>query len=199
METYGYNRQKKWGPNGTATTLCDAVKQYDFSQAKGVLIASTPGYYNLGTPAANNRGYLKLSQAIQQYCRNVSPAPTPTSLVCQFSSIGALSVTYLNDFVKALDVRQRPCQNLAARLQLVFPTPACIRNSVEGYTGGGTVPSKKTNVQKPFLQESCLLRRCCFSPPFSLTAKRAFRRATRGGDPSLPRRCTRIRPLPLPT
>jgi tyrosyl-DNA phosphodiesterase 1 len=35
---------------------------------------------------------------------------------------------------------------------LVFPTPDDIRNSVEGYSGGGTVPSSKNNVYKPFLK-----------------------------------------------
>ena len=153
MTTYGYANRKKWGrQQECATTLCDELKRYDFIGAKGVLIASTPGYYDLGTSTAgaHNRGYLKLSRAIRENCPASSSSSQP--IVCQFSSIGALSERYLKEFATKLNAGRQTCDSLEKSLRIVFPTPECIRNSVEGYSGGGTVPSKKTNVNKAVLQ-----------------------------------------------
>lgn len=155
LTTYGHTRRHAWDddPGKTATTLCEEIRRYDFRRARVVLVASTPGYYNLhstagGTAKADDRGHLKLARAIREHCR---PETSSEPIVCQFSSLGALSVRYLTDFVTTLRGGV-PCATLKDALKLVFPTPACIRHSVEGYAGGGTVPSSKRNVNKPFLR-----------------------------------------------
>ena len=149
LTTYDYETRHPW--NGrNAKTLCEEIRRYDFRGARGVLIASTPGYYDLNTAVANNRGYLKLKRAIREHCPAASSSSAP--IVCQFSSVGSLSAKYLQSFATALNAAQTPFTNLNESLKLVFPTPECIRRSVEGYRGGGTVPSKKSNVNKPFLR-----------------------------------------------
>jgi tyrosyl-DNA phosphodiesterase-1 len=147
-KTYGYEKQKRWGQRGDRTTLCDELKRYDFSSAKAVLIASTPGYHSVKNPPL--RGYLKLSKAIQDHCPLSSSSSQP--IVCQFSSIGALSPKWLTAFVSALNAAQQPCTNLESSVKLVFPTAEEIRSSLEGYAGGGSVPSNSKNVDKAFLQ-----------------------------------------------
>lgn len=154
IETYGYNARKHWnGRHTEASTLSQVLRKYDFSSAKAVLIASAPGYHPVSLDDRNEkplRGYLKLSKAIHDHC----PANLASSqpIVCQFSSLGYISAKWLKKFATALNAAQQPCENLESSVKLVFPTAEEIRNSTEGYVGGGSVPSNAKNVDKDFLQ-----------------------------------------------
>ena len=132
------------------------MAKYDYSTAKGVLIPSTPGYHK---PYAKEKlGYLQVQKAISEY----TPPPSSKSnrpIICQYSSIGSLSKKYLQSLASAWDTRRVHSKMTAANntdatnnLQLVYPTHQEIAQSVEGISGGGSVPGRSSNVSKDFLQ-----------------------------------------------
>ena len=49
----------------------------------------------------------------------------------------------------------------AAGLQLVWPAVEEVQNCLEGWFGGGSIPGKSTNVNKPFLQPYYHRQGCC--------------------------------------
>jgi tyrosyl-DNA phosphodiesterase 1 len=52
---------------------------------------------------------------------------------------------------RGLEKQQRKLQSLQRKLMLIYPTVTEIRDSVEGYAGGGSVPGRRSNLHKPFL------------------------------------------------
>lgn len=98
------------------------------------------------------------------------------AIVCQFSSMGSLTEKYLFELQQSMDAaphtaskaKQPPsainhfdskksgsyCNAIPKllKLQIVYPTVDEIRESVEGYRGGGSVPGTHKNVSKPFLR-----------------------------------------------
>jgi tyrosyl-DNA phosphodiesterase-1 len=156
-------------------TLVEQIRKYDFSSAKGVLIPSTPGFHKPRQPQV--QGYLKVRQVIQKYIPIPVPVPIPeppataaasqqprhttrstNPIICQFSSIGSLSEKYLQALWAAWDVssvhrvdKSKNKKNKHHHLELVYPTVSDILRSVEGVHGGGSVPGRNKNVQKPFL------------------------------------------------
>ena len=147
LRTYKYNQPRNWSTTGEVRSLRDEIQRYDFTSAKVVLIPSTPGRNNLDNP----KGYVKLSQAIRKH---VPKRDTPKPIVCQFSSIGSLSVKWLQEIAKSWDTARSDCnkEDLQHRLKLVYPTVDEIRDSVEGYRGGGSVPGNRKNTSKDCLR-----------------------------------------------
>jgi len=149
-------------------SLPDLIRQYDFSTAYAVLIPSIPGRHKHET--YHNFGYLKLRKAIidafpafRQKGVNSDAKPP---VLCQMSSLGYLNQKYLGKFHEAIDYTSthnaRPVQDydrvskhrppLQQCLQIVWPTVDEIRNSIEGYYGGGSVCGKTKNVSLEFLK-----------------------------------------------
>ncbi len=147
-------------------SLSDLIRQYDYSSAYAVLIPSVPGYHKGVT--INKYGYLKLRREIMdafpssQTLGEKKKMKKPP-MVCQFSSLGSLHEKWLRKFCSALDytsthstnpldencMATKPLQSLT---KIIWPTTDEIRNSVEGVDGGGSVPGRETNLQKPFLK-----------------------------------------------
>lgn len=165
LDTYKYHKPHAWitpTTGGTATTvtttaterLTDMVRRYDFSTASIVLLPSTPGYHRLD--AAQPVGHRKLRQAVIQHTtKECSERSRP--IICQFSSIGSLTDKYLHELQTSMDTglareSKQSVSDAPMRLQLVYPTVAEVRLSIEGYRGGGSVPGTTKNVSKPFLQ-----------------------------------------------
>ena len=151
LQSYKYIEKREWSDGGgteLARSLCDEVRRYEFSSAKVVLIPSTPGRGRLDEP----KGYLKLAEAIR---KNVPKRAIAMPIICQFSSIGSLTAKWLQDLTCAWDASQSDgmsAQDVQRLLKLVYPTVEEIRVSVEGYSGGGSVPGRRSNTSKPFLQ-----------------------------------------------
>eukprot|EP00984_Skeletonema_dohrnii_P002483 scaffold862_cov76-Skeletonema_dohrnii-CCMP3373.AAC.1 len=167
-----YPSQKAVNANDTSRILTsqelslpDLIRQYDYSSAYAVLIPSVPGYHQ--GMAIHKYGYLKLrreimdafpsSQTLGEKRKKKSP------IVCQISSLGSLQEKWLRKFFSALDytsthttnpldencMSTKPLQSLT---KIIWPTTDEIRNSVEGVAGGGSVPGREANLQKPFLK-----------------------------------------------
>lgn len=151
LRTYNYVEKRNWSGgcgSESARSLCDEILRYDFTSAKVILIPSTPGRSRLDEP----KGYLKLADAIRKY---IPKRSTSTPIICQYSSIGSLTAKWLQELVTSWDASQSDCkstEDLQRRLKLVYPTVEEIRESVEGYNGGGSVPGRRNNTSKPFLQ-----------------------------------------------
>ena len=167
IESYGYNKKRNWIGSGSAgggrqrELLSDVLARYDYSTARGVLIPSIPGYHNIVDDDAScgeqqQIGQMKLRQTIQKYARQTT---TPRPVICQFSSMSSLSEKYLHTLQSSMDTylaRQpltaKSSNKIGLQLKLVYPCVQEIRDSVEGYRGGGTVPGNHKAVIKPFLR-----------------------------------------------
>jgi tyrosyl-DNA phosphodiesterase 1 len=124
-------------------------------------------------------------------------SPSSPAIVCQFSSIGSLSKKYLTTLEAAWDVgrvhdnhrkNRDSNQNKIAgpqhqdrNLRLVYPTRDEIVRSVEGVMGGGSVPGRRSNVYKPFLQPLYHRWTSAFTPN---TTKKKVPRGHEGLDDS---------------
>jgi tyrosyl-DNA phosphodiesterase-1 len=165
LDTYRYHKPRAWTTPTTgggtaaasaATTerLTELIRRYDFSTASVVILPSTPGYHRLD--AAQPVGHRKLRQAVIQHTTKEG-AEKNRPIICQFSSIGSLTDKYLHELQASMDTglareSKQSVSDAPMRLQLVYPTIAEIRLSIEGYRGGGSVPGTTKNVSKPFLQ-----------------------------------------------
>ena len=156
LDTYRYTEPRVWAQGEEPDFLRSVIRRYDYSSASVVLLPCTPGLHRLD--AKELRGHLKLREAIAQYTKPYATTDPGRPIVCQFSSVGSLSENYLRELQSSMDTRQarRPLSSTKAvspiRLKLVYPTVKEIRESVEGYGGGGSVPGTLKNVTKPFLQ-----------------------------------------------
>lgn len=147
-------------------SLPDLIRQYDYSSAYAVLIPSVPGYHRGMT--INEYGYLKLRKEIidafpSSQTLGKRKGKNKTPIVCQISSLGSLHEKWLRKFCSAIDytsthntnpldencMSTKPLQSL---VKIVWPTVDEIRKSVEGFAGGGSVPGRVKNLEKPFLK-----------------------------------------------
>eukprot|EP00592_Proboscia_alata_P002683 CAMPEP_0194370144 /NCGR_PEP_ID=MMETSP0174-20130528/18452_1 /TAXON_ID=216777 /ORGANISM="Proboscia alata, Strain PI-D3" /LENGTH=756 /DNA_ID=CAMNT_0039147445 /DNA_START=28 /DNA_END=2298 /DNA_ORIENTATION=- len=151
LESYGHDKLYNWRENNSKEpkqSLTQHLRNYDFSAASVILIPSCPGYYSMPNKC-KRQGYLKLKDAIAQHS-NAKDSESP--VVCQFSSIGSFSEKWLSDFVACLR-QEEPRKHLSKdNVILVFPTTKDIRDSIEGYRGGNSVPARAKNVKKSFLR-----------------------------------------------
>ncbi len=166
MDSYGYTNTHFWseseGAGGEKITLMQQLSRYDYSSANAVLVPSVPGFYSL-PDKSKDHGYLKLKNAIDKHTNKSNRSDDRSGhLICQFSSIGALSEKWLKEFVSSISIPQpehnggkrddSSKKNLVDLVKLVYPTAEEIRTSIEGYPGGNSVPCKSKNLQRPFLK-----------------------------------------------
>ncbi|KAL7466338.1 hypothetical protein ACHAXS_006654 [Conticribra weissflogii] len=173
LESYRYLSKQSWfhscGKNsdssgGNPISFTQLVRKYDYSKAWAVLIPSIPGRHRI---TCDDFGYLKLRKTIIEKVCNQHDSKTSSRrapVLCQISSIGSLSSKWLYQFASALDSSSTqttdPVNNrfpekdqphLASKLRIIWPTSEEIRNSIEGYRGGGSVPGTMKNIAKEFL------------------------------------------------
>jgi tyrosyl-DNA phosphodiesterase-1 len=115
--------------------LVERVKQYDFSSCKGTLVASVPGRH---TGAMHHRfGAMKVKQAIRRLeVTQLSPA---SSIILQCSSIGSWGTNnkWLKSIFGALDPHGLIPDH---EFYFIYPTVENVRNSVEGWNAGNSLP-----------------------------------------------------------
>jgi len=173
LATYKYKGKHKWcttpvsvdrkepvDEDTEASFLLDQIGNYDFSTAKAVLIPSVPGFHKVSHGDGPSWGYMAVTKAIQTHLPSY-PSPRGRSIVCQFSSIGSLSLPYLQSLWNAWDINRVVKTSTGSRtlqaqrshqFQLVYPTQHEIAASVEGLRGGGSVPGSMRNISKACLQ-----------------------------------------------
>nr|XP_003214461.1 PREDICTED: tyrosyl-DNA phosphodiesterase 1 [Anolis carolinensis] len=122
----------------------ETIKQHDFSETRVYLLGSTPGRYQ--NSDKEKWGHLRLKKLLKDHVMQVSDQDS-WPVIGQFSSIGSMgadqskwlcsefrdSLTSLGNDTKALTNRDIP-------IHLVYPTVENVRQSLEGYPAGGSLP-----------------------------------------------------------
>eukprot|EP01025_Chloroclados_australasicus_P022497 TRINITY_DN2314_c0_g1_i2.p1 TRINITY_DN2314_c0_g1~~TRINITY_DN2314_c0_g1_i2.p1 ORF type:complete len:412 (+),score=32.77 TRINITY_DN2314_c0_g1_i2:56-1237(+) len=132
------------------------IKAHDFRFARGHLVASVPGYHN--GDELERYGHVRVAKFLEKETFDGKFAGSP--LVCQFSSLGSLDEKWLySEFMASLS--RGKCSPhtsplgipIGNKVALVWPTVDEVRNSLEGWKAGYSIPGNVKNVSKPFLQQ----------------------------------------------
>lgn len=113
------------------------VSKYDWSTAGCHLVTSVPGYHRGN--AIHRFGHMRMRSLL-----NNNSKSSTRSLICQFTSIGVLSLSFLQK-----ELFQSFGWNASGKL--IWPTLEEVQNSVIGYASGGTIAGSRKNM-KPFLR-----------------------------------------------
>lgn len=142
---------------GTAGTKCldqwkTAIAEHDMSSAQVKIVASVPGRHS-GAHRCK-WGHARLKELLQKNCS----APHGWPVVGQFSSIGSLGASaqswLTGEWLTSLSSSSGSLSSLTASvsspsaLKLVFPNVQTVRNSLEGYSAGGSLPYSAANAAK---------------------------------------------------
>ena len=135
----GYGPEKLRG-------LVDQLQRYDFSKARGALIASVPGKQNIQSMDSDHEalwGWPSLRRILSCVPSNPT-SPTDKNhqphIVAQISSVAAVGEKWLtNTFLPALSTQK---STKPPKTSIIFPTPDEIRRSVDGYTAGASIHMK---------------------------------------------------------
>jgi len=148
--SYKNERLKRW---------INIINDYDMTTANVQLVASTPGRH-VGI-VMNQWGHLKLRKLLKQSGpSNKSSVASNWSIIGQFSSIGSLgdeaSKWLTSEWLKSLSTCSSPLSNVDRKfkLNLIYPTMENVRNSLEGYSAGGSLPfSVKTAMKQRYMRQ----------------------------------------------
>ncbi|KAM7165475.1 tyrosyl-DNA phosphodiesterase 1 isoform 3-T5 [Macrochelys suwanniensis] len=136
----------------TLKEWADIIQEHDLSETRVYLIGSTPGRYQ-----GNQKekwGHLRLRKLLKEY---TSPIPTQESwpVIGQFSSIGSMgpdqSKWLCSQFQESLVTLGSSVKTLAKSdipIHLIYPTVDNVRQSLEGYPAGGSLPYSIQTAQK---------------------------------------------------
>ncbi|KAI3634895.1 hypothetical protein MIR68_007276 [Amoeboaphelidium protococcarum] len=140
--------------------LRQLVATYDMVPCDVVhLIASVPGRHT--GQSLHKYGHMKLRAVLKAHYDSTKGATCASKdfVICQMSSIGSLGASadswLTGEFLTSLSSsqsKQKPTltsalskQNLQCDMKLVFPTVDNVRNSLEGYDAGGSIPFDEKN------------------------------------------------------
>jgi tyrosyl-DNA phosphodiesterase-1 len=141
-----------WYKFGSATKLIERLHQYDFNRCVAILIFSIPGQFSDGMEKAFS--HLKVKESLSQLV--VDPkCSSDDILIGQFSSMGSLGkdeTSWLtSEWFNAMSSAPKPdavLSNPREQLKLIFPTVDDVRNSLEGYSAGDSIPYDTKNSDK---------------------------------------------------
>lgn len=111
------------------------LASYDFDRAIGELVLSKPGPCLKTDPQM--MGMLRLQEIAREYDIKVRE-DEPASIICQCSSVGAISLEWANQFSASLRGLEHN-QKANASFKLCFPSLATVEKSCYGKNGAGTL------------------------------------------------------------
>uniref|UniRef100_A0A915CUV0 Tyrosyl-DNA phosphodiesterase n=1 Tax=Ditylenchus dipsaci TaxID=166011 RepID=A0A915CUV0_9BILA len=128
------------------------IKQADFGHIKDRIVASVPGRYTSGL--INHFGHMKLRKLLSEKF-TAGELDSLKSHIGQFSSIGSLGslpqAWLCDEFLSSLSGKKGLIN--PKFLKLVYPTVENVRNSLEGWSAGNSLPySSQTNTKQPYLK-----------------------------------------------
>ncbi|CAN0107372.1 unnamed protein product [Bubo scandiacus] len=130
----------------------DLIQEHDLSETRVYLLGSTPGRYQ-GSDK-EKWGHLRLRKLLKEHTSSV-PAQESWPVVGQFSSIGSLgadgSKWLCSEFQESLVAAGSSMTSLLkcdVPIHLVYPTVSNVRQSLEGYPAGGSLPYSIQTAQK---------------------------------------------------
>ena len=130
------------------------IGQHDMSACDARIVASVPGRH-VGN-AMNAWGHMKLRRELSK--RRFEHVTTDWDVLAQFSSIGSLgpeaSRWLTGEFLVSLASTSSLQPLRRPSLKLVFPSVENVRQSLEGYPAGGSLPySSKTALKQQYLRQ----------------------------------------------
>lgn len=144
LAAYGGNSLDEWKKH---------IREHDMSSASVRLIASVPGRH---TGLNKTKwGHLKLRKVLHQYGPVADDISPKWPVIGQFSSIGSLGNDkdrwLCAEWLQSLSTCSGSMMSKPP-LRLIFPTVDDVRNSLEGYPAGGSLPySSSTAAKQPYL------------------------------------------------
>ncbi|KAL8382833.1 hypothetical protein RB595_006555 [Gaeumannomyces hyphopodioides] len=133
--------------------LVQELQRYDFSGVRGTLVASVPGRHRVHDRSAATWGWAAVRRALESVPLQAG-GKTP-EVVVQVSSIATLGPTdsWLRGTLFDAMSRGKAAAAVAAaapkpRFKVVFPTPAEIRASLDGYASGASIHTKIQSAQQ---------------------------------------------------
>ena len=127
-------------------TLAHALRKFDFSSAKGRLVASTPGYHSGGD--LHSFGVNRVAAVLAKE-GDAAAQKADDRIFCQFSSFPNPAPKLLAALTNAFHAPKPLCPPPPkVALSLVWPTAPEVCASVEGYGAGGALPSAQKNIDK---------------------------------------------------
>ncbi|XP_044292119.1 tyrosyl-DNA phosphodiesterase 1 [Varanus komodoensis] len=136
----------------TLSEWVEVIKQHDFSETRVYLLGSTPGRYQ------NNEkekwGHLRLRKLLKEHTEQL-PTQDSWPIIGQFSSIGSMGAdqskwlcSEFRDSLACLGNSVKTLTNHDVPIHLVYPTVDNVRQSLEGYPAGGSLPYSIQTAQK---------------------------------------------------
>ncbi|NXW49378.1 TYDP1 phosphodiesterase, partial [Nyctiprogne leucopyga] len=130
----------------------DLIQEHDLSETRVYLLGSTPGRYQ-GSDK-EKWGHLRLRKLLKEHASSI-PAQESWPVVGQFSSIGSVgadgSKWLCSEFQESLVAAGSNVTTLLkcdVPIHLVYPTVNNVRQSLEGYPAGGSLPYSIQTAQK---------------------------------------------------
>ncbi|ETE70437.1 Tyrosyl-DNA phosphodiesterase 1, partial [Ophiophagus hannah] len=129
----------------------EIIKQHDLSETRVYLIGSTPGRYQGN--AKEKWGHLKLRKLLKEQATQI-PDQDSWPIIGQFSSIGSMGVDQskwlCSEFRESLGSSGSNLKNPPNQIpiHLIYPSVENVRQSLEGYPAGGSLPYSIQTAQK---------------------------------------------------
>ncbi|NWX81403.1 TYDP1 phosphodiesterase, partial [Nothoprocta pentlandii] len=130
----------------------DNIQEHDLSETRVYLLGSTPGRYQ-GIDK-EKWGHLRLRKLLREGSSSVA-AQESWPIVGQFSSIGSMGAdeskwlcSEFQDSLVATGASGTALPKCAVPIHLVYPTVDNVRQSLEGYPAGGSLPYSLQTAQK---------------------------------------------------
>ncbi|NXI46106.1 TYDP1 phosphodiesterase, partial [Galbula dea] len=130
----------------------DLIQEHDLSETRVYLLGSTPGRYQ-GSDK-EKWGHLRLRKLLKEHASSI-PAQESWPVVGQFSSIGSMGVDgskwLCSEFQESLVAAGSSVTTLLKSdvpIHLIYPTVNNVRQSLEGYPAGGSLPYSIQTAQK---------------------------------------------------
>ena len=136
----------------------ELIQKHDLSSAKVFLIGSAPGKYK-GWTDKSRFGHPRLAKVL---CGDYGPTEQSSNwpLICQFSSIGSIGSRLDNSWLRkellqSLKDISKNSNRENPEVKCIFPTVENVRNSLEGYMAGASLPfsSNLATRQKDLVKE----------------------------------------------
>uniref|UniRef100_A0A6J0UYD1 Tyrosyl-DNA phosphodiesterase 1 isoform X1 n=1 Tax=Pogona vitticeps TaxID=103695 RepID=A0A6J0UYD1_9SAUR len=136
----------------TLVEWIEIIKQHDLSETRVYLLGSTPGRFQ------NNEkekwGHLRLRKILREHATQI-PNQDSWPVIGQFSSIGSLGAdqskwlcSEFRESLVSLGNTEKIQRNHDISIHLVYPTVENVRQSLEGYPAGGSLPYSIQTAQK---------------------------------------------------
>ncbi|VDO83333.1 unnamed protein product [Soboliphyme baturini] len=131
----------------------EVVREHDMSSAKVYIVASVPGRHT--GENIHRWGHMKLRSLLKIHLENSEVNEWP--LICQFSSIGSLGASphnwLLGEFLSSMTSSTSKSTISSSKLKLIFPSVENVRNSLEGYAAGSSLPyNSRVAERQPYLR-----------------------------------------------